>query len=70
MRRTFFKEGAIMINGYKQVSGNSNIAFDYPLRALIIKSDPDSYDHSPGISMAIESETTFNNWMYVRKNKD
>jgi hypothetical protein len=59
-----------MISGYKQVSGNSNIAFNYPLRALIIKNDPEYYDYSPEISMTIESETTFRNWMYVRKKRD
>jgi hypothetical protein len=58
-------EGYTMLR-YKQVSGNSNVAFEYPLIALLIK-DPEAPDFSPYVSM--EDETTFNNWMYIRKKR-
>ncbi len=54
--------------GYKQVSGNSNIAFETPLRALLIK-DPDATDYAPEISMIMDDNTTFNNWMYIKKQR-
>jgi hypothetical protein len=59
-----------MTSGYKQVSGNSNVAFEYPLRALLIRNNSDAQDFSPEISMSLENDVTFNNWMYVRKNRD
>lgn len=59
-----------MLSGYKQVSGKSNIAFEYPLRALVIRNDSDSSDFSPDISMGFENESTFNNWMYIRKKRE
>jgi hypothetical protein len=42
------------------------VAFEYPLIALLIK-DPEAPDFSPYVSM--EDETTFNNWMYIRKKR-
>ena len=59
-----------MENGYKRVSGNSNIAFGYPLRALIISNDLDDPDFTPDIGMDLDDEATFNNWMYIRKKRD
>jgi hypothetical protein len=55
--------------GYKQVSGNSNVAFEYPLKALLIKNDSETPDFSPEISIFFEEDATFNNWMYIRKNR-
>lgn len=64
------KEGISMADGYKRVSGNSNIAFDYPLRALIISSDFEDPDFSPDISMSLDDDSVFSNWMYIRKRRD
>jgi len=58
-----------MRNGYKRVSGNSNVAFEYPLRALVISSD-EEYDFSPDIGINLDEERTFNNWMYIRKRRE
>ena len=54
--------------GYKQVSGNSNVVFDKPIIALLIR-DPDSPDFSPEISSILDEDSTFNNWMYIRKSQ-
>ena len=56
-----------MEKGYIRVTGNSNIAFDYPLRALIISNDLNDTDYEPAISSKLEEDIFFNNWMYIRK---
>ena len=58
-----------MTNGYKRVSGNSNRAFDYPLRALIINNAPDLQDFEPDINMDFDDDSLFNNWMYIRRRR-
>ncbi|WP_455392710.1 hypothetical protein [[Eubacterium] cellulosolvens] len=59
-----------MINGYIRVTGNSNIAFDYPLKALLISNNLQEADFEPDISSSLEEDLIFNNWMYVRKKRD
>jgi len=59
-----------MADGYKRVSGNSNIAFDCPLRALIISNELDDIDFSPDIGFDLDNDLTFNNWLYIRKKRD
>jgi hypothetical protein len=56
-----------MEKGYIRVTGNSNIAFNYPLRALVISSDLNETDYEPDISSDLEDDIIFNNWMYIRK---
>ena len=58
-----------MKNGYKRVSGNSNIAFDYPLRALVISNEETEPGFDPEISMYLNENPILVNWMYIRKNK-
>jgi hypothetical protein len=59
-----------MEKGYIRVTGNSNIAFVYPLRALVITKTPDEDDFEPDISTDLEGDMSFNNWMYIRKQRD
>ena len=59
-----------MKNGYKRVSGNSNIAFNYPLRALVITNDLDNVNFQPDIGLSLDDDSIFNNWMYIRKKRD
>ena len=63
------KEGRTMEKGYIRVTGNSNIAFNYPLRALVITTDDYEPDYEPDISTDLTEEISFNNWMYIRKKK-
>ena len=56
-----------MVKGYIRVTGNSNVAFDYPLRALVISNYPEETNYAPDISTSLEDEIIFNNWMYIRK---
>ena len=64
------KEGSSMVNGYRRVTGNSNIAFNYPLRALLISNNVEENNFEPDISSSLEEEVIFNNWMYLRKRRD
>ena len=59
-----------MEKGYIRVTGNSNIAFEYPLRALVISNDLNESDYEPDISSNLEEDTIFSNWMYIRKRQD
>lgn len=59
-----------MVKGYIRVTGNSNVAFNYPLRALVISNYTDENDYEPNISTNLEDEIIFNNWMYIRKKRD
>ena len=59
-----------MVKGYIRVTGNSNVAFNYPLRALVISNYKDETDFEPDISTSLEDEVIFNNWMYIRKKRD
>ena len=59
-----------MVKGYIRVTGNSNIAFDYPLRALVISNNLEESDFEPDIGTDLEEDLIFNNWMYLRRKKD
>ena len=59
-----------MVKGYIRVTGNSNIAFDYPLRALVISNNLEESDFEPDIGTDLEDDLIFNNWMYLRRKKD
>ena len=59
-----------MEKGYIRVTGNCNIAFNYPLRALIITNSDYEPDFEPDISNTLDDEMSFNNWMYIRKKRD
>ncbi len=59
-----------MEKGYIWVTGNSNIAFNYPLRALVITNNSDVADFEPDISSCLDEDLCFNNWMYIRKKVD
>jgi hypothetical protein len=59
-----------MVKGYIRVTGNSNIAFRYPLRALVISNNIEDADFEPNISTTLDEDTSFNNWLYLRKKKD
>ena len=59
-----------MVKGYIRVTGNSNIAFGYPLGALIITNDIAESDFEPNISALLDDDRTFNNWMYIRRKED
>ena len=59
-----------MVNGYIRVTGNSNIAFNYKLRALLISNNIEENDFEPEISSSLEEDVIFNNWMYLKKKRD
>jgi len=59
-----------MEKGYIRVTGNSNIAFGYPLRALVITKTSDEDNFEPNISSDLEGDISFSNWMYIRKQRD
>ncbi len=58
-----------MENGYKRVSGNSNIVFEHPLRALVICNEENDPGYSPDISMDLDDNPVLMNWMFVKKKK-
>ena len=60
-----FLEGFHMANRYKWVSGNNNVVFDAPLRALVIASE----DGENELPQDFEYDRMFNNWMYIRKRR-